>query len=82
MEHCSWQWEFMSYKIAVSLEATNCTVTNAPLLVFEKADNLGRALTLFGGHQEEHLACKNLSDEVLAWLPVLREVQMICIWYS
>jgi len=28
------------------------------------------ALTLLVGHQEEHLACKKLSDEVLAWLSV------------
>jgi len=26
------------------------------------------ALTLLVGRQEEHLACKILSDEVLAWL--------------
>jgi len=25
-------------------------------------------LTLLVGHQEEHPACKKLSDEVLAWL--------------
>jgi len=34
------------------------------------------------GHQEEHPACKKLSDEVLAWLSVWSEVQMICIWSS
>ena len=28
------------------------------------------ALTLLVGRQEEHPACKNLSDEVLAWLSV------------
>jgi len=28
------------------------------------------ALILFAGRQEEHLACKKLSDEVLAWLSV------------
>jgi len=28
------------------------------------------ALTLMVGRQEGHLACKNLSDEVLAWLSV------------
>jgi len=27
-------------------------------------------LTLLVGHQEEHPACKKLSDEVLAWLSV------------
>jgi len=39
------------------------------------------ALTLLVGHQEEHLACKN-SDEMLAWLSVCTEVQMICMWSS
>jgi len=33
-------------------------------------------------HQEEHLACKKLSDEVLVWLSVWSKVQMICIWSS
>jgi len=28
------------------------------------------ALTLLVGRQEEYLACKKLSDEVLAWLSV------------
>jgi len=32
-------------------------------------------LTLLVGHQEEHLACKNMSDEVLAWLSVWSKVQ-------
>jgi len=27
------------------------------------------ALTLLVGHREQHLACKKLSDEVLAWPP-------------
>jgi len=41
------------------------------------------ALTLLFGHQEEHLACKKLSDEVREWLfLVWIEVQMICIWSS
>jgi len=29
------------------------------------------------GWQEEHLACKKLSDEVLVWLSVWSKVQMI-----
>jgi len=41
-----------------------------PRLVFS-------ALTLLVGHQEEHLGCKNLSDEMLAWLSVWSEVQMM-----
>jgi len=28
------------------------------------------ALTLLAWHQEEHLACKKLSDKVLMWLSV------------
>jgi len=38
------------------------------------------ALTLLVGHQEEHLACKKLSDEMLTQLSVCREVHMICMW--
>ena len=30
------------------------------------------ALTLFDGHQEEHLACKKLTDEVLVWVISLK----------
>jgi len=33
------------------------------------------------GRQEGHQACKKLTGEVLAWLSVWSEVQMICIWY-
>jgi len=40
------------------------------------------ALTLLVGRQEEHPACKKLSDEVLGWLFVRSEVWMICIWSS
>jgi len=40
------------------------------------------ALTLLVGRQEEHTACKKLSDEVLAWLSLCSKVQMMCIWSS
>jgi len=40
------------------------------------------ALTLLVGRQEEHPACKKLSDKVLAWLSVWSEVHMFCIWFS
>jgi len=36
------------------------------------------SFTLLVGRQEGHLACKKLSGEVLAWLPVWSGVQ-ICI---
>jgi len=40
------------------------------------------ALTLLVESQEEHPACKKLTDEVLAWLSVWSMVQMIGIWSS
>ena len=40
------------------------------------------ALTLLAGCQEEHPACKKLSDGVLVWLSVWREEQIVCIWSS
>ena len=54
--------------------------------VFTRLLNLSNiafsALILLAGHQEEHPACKKLSDEVLMWLSVWSDVQMICIWSS
>jgi len=40
------------------------------------------AFTLLVGRQEEHPACKKWSDEVLVWLSVWSEVQIVCIWSS
>ena len=40
------------------------------------------ALTPLVGRQEEHSACKKLSDEVQALSSVWNKVQMICIWSS
>jgi len=37
------------------------------------------ALTLLVGQQEGHPACKKLNCEVLAWLSVWSDLQMICI---
>jgi len=37
------------------------------------------ALTLLTGLQGEHLISKKLSDEMLAWLSVWNEVQMVCL---
>jgi len=44
--------------------------------------NAFSALTLLVGRQEEHPACKKLTDEVLVWLSVWSEVQIVCIWSS
>jgi len=38
-------------------------------------------LTLLVGHQQQHLACKKLSDKWLPWLSAWNEVQMICVWF-
>jgi len=35
------------------------------------------ALTLLVGHQEEYSACRKLNDEVLVWLSVWSEVQIV-----
>ena len=40
------------------------------------------ALTLLVGRPEERSACKKLSDEVLVWLSVWSEVQIVRIWSS
>jgi len=53
-------------------------------------NNSGRAcvsesisdFTMLVGHQEEHTVGKKLSDEVLVWLSVWSEVQIVCIWSS
>jgi len=36
------------------------------------------ALALLVGRQEERPACKKLSDEVLVWLSVWSDVQVVC----
>jgi len=40
------------------------------------------ALTLLVGHQEEHPACKKLSDDMLLWSSVWSDVQIVCLWSS
>jgi len=37
-------------------------------MLFELLTAAFSALTLLAGRQEEHMACKKLSDEVLVWL--------------
>ena len=46
-------------------------------LLYTAIELLYVALTLLVGRQEEHPACKN---EVLVWLTVWSEVQIVCIW--
>jgi len=69
-------------KMAKVLHMSSGTQTLPPLPVFLPGILAFSALTLLVGHQEEHLSCKKLSDEVLAWLSVWSEVQLICVWSS
>jgi len=52
-------------------------LSNPLMFVFDSS--FSALLTLLVGRHEERPACKKLSDEVLAWLSVWSEVQMICI---
>jgi len=58
------------------------SITNILFLQVHSMDIAFSALTVLVGCQEEHLACKKLSDEVLAWLSVWSVVQLVCIWSS
>jgi len=60
---------------SLKLEAGANELTNQHPIAFS-------ALTLLVWHQEEHPACKKMSDDVLAWLSVWSKVQTICIWSS
>jgi len=51
------------------------------LLTYWVARYAFSALTLLGGRQEGHPACKKLSGGVLVWLSVRSMVQT-CIWPS
>ena len=64
-------------RCAVNCASSSCFVLVSALRVFAFCD-----LTLLVQHQEEHPACRKLSDEVLAWLSAWSKVQMICIWSS
>jgi len=70
--------EYVLLKAVVLLNPGNHLGFHA---LFSKLVSLAfSALTLLAECQEEHTACKNSSDKVLAWLPVWSEVQLICIW--
>jgi len=64
-----------------------CTVSkkdlNTAFIFFIHSFTAFSALTLLVRRQEEHPACKKIkSDEVLVWLSVWSEVQIVCIWSS
>jgi len=76
------------YCIFFNAPTWNCLISTSDLksditIVFCDPDsNTFSVLTLLVRPQGEHPACKKLSDEVLEWLSVWSELQMICIWSS
>ena len=72
-------WLHFTGKVWVSAWA-ECQISR--LQAIQCQESIPCALTLLVGWQEGHPARKNLSDEVLAWLSVWSEVQMICKWSS
>jgi len=69
-----WSWKKGRKRVVVCVKL----VTTEP----HRERNAFSALILLVGRQEEHPASKKLSDEVLAWLSLWSEVQLICIWSS
>jgi len=61
-----WKWKMLFFITRNVLET---------FLLFYSAPSV-----LLVGRQEEHPACKKLSDGVLLWLSVWSEVQTVCIW--
>ena len=71
----------VSSNISVVFWGTVYNSKNRPHLLLCIVDAAFSALTLLVGWQEGHLACKNLSGGMLAWLSVWSEVQT-CVWPS
>jgi len=87
-------WFYISHKnvtlcywlhwLIINFLASNffiATIFNVYLITWHLSCTFS-ALVPLVGWQEGHPACKKLSGEVLAWLSVWSEVQMICIWSS
>jgi len=68
---CHWISHIREYKVNSFADETN----------YVELISFSSALTLLVGRHEGHLACKNLSGGVLAWLSVWSEMQT-CIWPS
>jgi len=71
---------FSYYKAKHYLSVPAMSVQNSVISVLTGSKNALSGLTLFVWF-EEHLACKKLSGEMLAWLSAWSEMQ-ICIWPS
>jgi len=51
-------------------------------MVYTMLSSAFSALTLLAERQEEHPVCKKMSDEVLVWLSIWNDMQIVCIWSS
>jgi len=71
--HCIFLGVFLKKIVFLINEITNYSYLKALLGAFS-------ALALLAVCKEDHLAYEKLSDEVLVWLSVWSEVQIVCIW--
>jgi len=76
LEHVSWALH-LTHRAITLPELHTCVHFILQVLYCKLASSV---LTV--GHQEEHPACKEMSDEVLAWLSACSDMQIISIWCS
>ena len=62
--------------------ASHCATHFRNFIAFQDTSAFSALSLLLVGCQKEHPACKKLSDEVLVWLSIWSEVQIVCIWSS
>ena len=72
-------WVYRGSRVRSPPEADTFTTVHREFVGFGICRSAFSALTLLVGRQEERPACKKLSDEVLVWLSVWSEVQIVCI---
>ena len=61
---------------------SHCATYFRNFIAFQDTSAFSALSLLLVGRQKEHPACKILSDEVLVWLSIWSEVQIVCIWSS
>jgi len=72
------RYKFVNLNLAEHYPCQLCSCQHAFSYIGDVAFSV---LTLLVGHRDGHLACKELSVGMLAWLSVWSEVQT-CIWPS
>ena len=61
---------------------SHCATHFRNFIAFQDTSAFSALSLLLVGRQKEHPACNKLSDEVLVWLSIWSEVQIVCIWSS